>query len=133
MLRRSGAARDWPDGRGVFLNEKDRWAVWANEEDHVRFVTVVEGRVDPLPALERVFCLVRGVEVALEARGAGYMRHVRYGCLTTSPLNVGTGLRLTATVQSPGIKATVSGRGGRGLLMCFRSNRNKDEFIECPW
>ena len=32
----AGMARDWPDARGIWHNNKKNFLVWVNEEDHVR-------------------------------------------------------------------------------------------------
>ena len=29
-----GIARDWPDGRGAFLGDKENFTLWVNEQDH---------------------------------------------------------------------------------------------------
>lgn len=38
-----GAARDWPDGRGIFHNEGKTFLVWVNEEDHMRCISMQNG------------------------------------------------------------------------------------------
>merc|ERR550525_1625699 len=40
LLISSGMARDWPDGRGVFLAADKRLVVWVNEEDHARIISM---------------------------------------------------------------------------------------------
>ena len=32
--------RHWPDGRGIFFNDKKDFLVWANEEDHTRIIAM---------------------------------------------------------------------------------------------
>ena len=40
----SGAMhRDWPDARGMFVNEKKNALVWVNEEDHMRVISMEMG------------------------------------------------------------------------------------------
>merc|ERR1719336_3298040 len=36
LLISAGMARDWPDGRGVFLSNDKKLVVWVNEEDHAK-------------------------------------------------------------------------------------------------
>ena len=40
----SGAMhRDWPDARGMFVNDKKNALVWVNEEDHMRVISMEMG------------------------------------------------------------------------------------------
>jgi len=32
--------RDWPEGRGIFHNEKKTFLVWVNEEDQLRIISM---------------------------------------------------------------------------------------------
>ncbi len=36
-------ARDWPDARGIWHNEKKNLLVWVNEEDHTRVISMERG------------------------------------------------------------------------------------------
>ncbi len=36
-------ARDWPDARGIWHNEKKNLLVWVNEEDHTRVISMEKG------------------------------------------------------------------------------------------
>ena len=36
LLLSSNMARDWPDGRGIWHNDRKNFLVWVNEEDHAR-------------------------------------------------------------------------------------------------
>ena len=33
-------ARDWPDARGIWHNDKKNFLVWVNEEDHTRVISM---------------------------------------------------------------------------------------------
>ena len=35
----SGIARDWPDGRAVFVNNDKNLFAWINQKDHLRFIS----------------------------------------------------------------------------------------------
>lgn len=99
LLRRCGGARDWPDARGALVNESKGWAVWVNEEDHVKFVHVSEsGELGAMA--NQVFKMCASLEAALATRGQTYARSKRLGALTVSPFNVGTGLRLAVGLVS---------------------------------
>ena len=39
----AGLARDWPDGRGFFVNNDKSFLVWVNEEDHFRIMSMQKG------------------------------------------------------------------------------------------
>merc|ERR1739848_415906 len=43
LLLSSGCARHWPDGRGIFHNDKMNCFVWVNEEDQMRIVSMQKG------------------------------------------------------------------------------------------
>jgi creatine kinase len=43
VLANCGAARDWPDGRGIFHNKEKTFLVWVNEEDHMRCISMENG------------------------------------------------------------------------------------------
>lgn len=103
LARRSGAARDWPDGRGALVHEGQGWALWVNEEDHVRLVAVSE-HGDLVGMAGRLFRLAKVLEAELLARSTCFARSAKYGTLTTSPFNVGTGLRMTAGLVSSTLK-----------------------------
>merc|ERR1719440_1506413 len=50
LLLASGMGRHWPDGRGIFENEKKNLFVWLNEEDHLRIVSMQGSRDGPTEA-----------------------------------------------------------------------------------
>ena len=35
--------RDWPEGRGIFMNYKKTFLVWINEEDQLRIISMQKG------------------------------------------------------------------------------------------
>uniref|UniRef100_A0A1I7WTQ2 arginine kinase n=1 Tax=Heterorhabditis bacteriophora TaxID=37862 RepID=A0A1I7WTQ2_HETBA len=43
FLQAANACRYWPAGRGIFHNKKKTFLVWANEEDHLRIISMQEG------------------------------------------------------------------------------------------
>ena len=54
LLTCAGMARDWPDARGIWHNEKKNFLVWINEEDHTRMISMETGG-DMAAVFER-FC-----------------------------------------------------------------------------
>ena len=45
MQADSGYHRWWPYGRGIYLNENRTFAVWLNEGDHIRVISMQQGKV----------------------------------------------------------------------------------------
>lgn len=43
LLLSAGMARDWPDARGIWHNNKKTFLVWINEEDHTRIISMQKG------------------------------------------------------------------------------------------
>lgn len=72
VLANCGAARDWPDGRGIFHNAEKNFLVWVNEEDHMRVIAMEQGG-----NIKNVFSrwsnAIGAVEQALKEEGYEYM------------------------------------------------------------
>nr|AGO64665.1 taurocyamine kinase [Dugesia sp. BJR-2013] len=95
VLRDAGGYRDWPTGRGIYLNHKNNFLVWVNEEDHLRIISMESGG-----DLSRVYRrLVKGIKTLEE--NLGFARHQRYGYLTFCPSNLGTTMRASVHVRIP--------------------------------
>ena len=43
FLEAAGMNRDWPEGRGIFMNYKKTFLVWINEEDQLRIISMQKG------------------------------------------------------------------------------------------
>merc|ERR1711865_1209989 len=43
LLMGAGAARSWPDNRGIFHNDNQTALAWCNEEDHCRIISMKMG------------------------------------------------------------------------------------------
>ena len=43
LLLASGMARDWPDARGIWHNDRKNFLIWVNEEDHTRVISMQKG------------------------------------------------------------------------------------------
>ena len=92
FMREAGILDDWPTARGVFANATGDFAVWVNEEDHLRLMSVEPG--GDLPAVADR--LRRGL-FDLEKR-LPFARHARHGFLSACPSNAGFGMRASVHV-----------------------------------
>jgi len=99
LLMGAGAARNWPDNRGIFHNGKNEAGepaaagdasalAWCNEEDHCRIISMAMG--GDIPA---VFATFGALSEALKSSGAEFMQDEKLGYMGTCPSNLGTGLR----------------------------------------
>ena len=66
----AGLGRDWPDGRGLFLNNPDlpEIQVWCNHQDHLRIISMSRGG-DLLAVFTRLSQTIRALERSLQTRG----------------------------------------------------------------
>eukprot|EP00929_Paragymnodinium_shiwhaense_P000002 TRINITY_DN0_c0_g1_i2.p1 TRINITY_DN0_c0_g1~~TRINITY_DN0_c0_g1_i2.p1 ORF type:complete len:1732 (-),score=420.09 TRINITY_DN0_c0_g1_i2:219-5315(-) len=96
----AGIGRNWPEARGVFKSDSWRFACWVNEQDHMTFISSQEDG-DMWYAFRRMCYAVNWTEKSLEMMGMKYARSSRLGYLTTSPTNIGTGLRATVRLRLP--------------------------------
>jgi arginine kinase len=101
-LEAAGCNRDWPDGRGIFHNEKKTALVWVNEEDQLRIISMQMG-AGFLETFTRFALLVNSLEQRLEF---AFDPHLGY--LSSCPTNLGTAMRASVHVKLP--KLLASGR-----------------------
>jgi len=100
LLISSGMARDWPDGRGVYLNKDKTLIVWVNEEDHARIVSMQKG--GDIDAVWKRFCnACNNIETIMKQDGYEYMYSDHLGYLLTCPSNFGTGIRAGVHIKIP--------------------------------
>nr|BAG71436.1 creatine kinase Mt-CK4 [Molgula tectiformis] len=100
LLTAAGMARDWPDARGIWHNNKKNFLVWVNEEDHTRLISMEKG--GNMKAVFQRFCEgLNLVEEELKKQGRGYMHSEHLGYILTCPSNLGTGLRGGVHVKLP--------------------------------
>merc|ERR1712168_1678224 len=76
----AGMERDWPEGRGIFHNEKKTFLTWVNEEDQLRIIS-----------------MQKGGDV-----GEGFQLSPKFGYLHSCPTNLGTGMRASVHIDLPG-------------------------------
>uniref|UniRef100_A0A3P8UFK2 creatine kinase n=1 Tax=Cynoglossus semilaevis TaxID=244447 RepID=A0A3P8UFK2_CYNSE len=79
---RTGAARDWPDARAVWLSDDNSLVVWINIEDHLKLVTTRHD-ADVAEAFKFIF-----------AKLHPFIWKQQLGWLSSSPTEVGTGFRV---------------------------------------
>lgn len=100
LLAVAGAARNWPDNRGIFHNDAKTALAWCNEEDHCRIISMQKGG-DVWSVFSR-FCQISDtIGAAAKANGAKLMEHPKLGFLGTCPSNLGTGLRASVMIKIP--------------------------------
>lgn len=95
FLEAAGACRFWPEGRGIFLNPERTLAVWVNEEDHLRIISMEAGG-----DLGRVYGRFMRALAALSAR-LHFSVSPRLGFLNFCPTNLGTAIRASVHVRLP--------------------------------
>ena len=93
--------RDWPDARGIFHNDARNALVWANEEDHMRVISMEMG-ADIVAVFSRFVDLCNNVEkVMTKASGTKFAHSEHLGYILTCPSNLGTGLRASMMITIP--------------------------------
>lgn len=100
LLISSGMARDWPDGRGVYLSADKRLVIWVNEEDHARIISMQKD--GNMGEVWTRFCnAINQVETIMKADGYEYMFSDHLGYILTCPSNLGTGIRAGVHMKIP--------------------------------
>jgi len=98
LLTGAGAARSWPDNRGIFHNDTQTALCWVNEEDHCRIISMQDK--GNIPQVFQRFCaLSNAIKASAEANGTTLMWNEKLGFLGTCPSNLGTGLRASVMVK----------------------------------
>ncbi len=85
---------------GVTIGPGECLSIMVNEEDHIRLQQVAAGM-----AGEETWSVLEAVDDAL-GRELPYAYREPYGYLTASPINVGTGLRVSVLVHLPALVLT---------------------------
>ncbi|CAE7939987.1 CKMT1 [Symbiodinium sp. KB8] len=102
VLVSSGYARDWPDARGVFVDEQRSFAAFVNELDHLRVTGTDQSSRPSLRAVcERVFSVLAALEAELDAQGLAFARDDRLGFLGPDPSLLGTCLTASVAIRIP--------------------------------
>jgi creatine kinase len=104
LLLSAGMARDWPDARGIFHNDKKTFIVWVNEEDHARVISMQHGG-NMAEVFARFCTAITAVENSIKRQGASFMHNDHLGFILTCPSNLGTGLRAGVHLKVPKLSA----------------------------
>jgi creatine kinase len=108
LLTGAGAARSWPNNRGIFHNEKQTALCWVNEEDHCRIISMEDG--GNIPSVFERFCnLSNALKASAEANNTKLMWNETLGFLGTCPSNLGTGLRASVMIVIPEFNKLMEG------------------------
>lgn len=108
LLTGAGAARSWPNNRGIFHNEAQTALAWVNEEDHCRIISMELG--GNIPSVFQRFCdLSNALKASAEANNTKLMWNETLGFLGTCPSNLGTGLRASVMVTLPEFNKLMEG------------------------
>jgi len=101
-LQVAGMERDWPEGRGIFHNDKKTFLIWVNEEDQLRIISMENGG-DVKGVFER---LARGIQAVGDSvkkeSGKDFCLDPKYGYIHSCPTNLGTGMRASVHLDLPG-------------------------------
>nr|BAH56609.1 arginine kinase 2 [Neocaridina denticulata] len=99
FLQAANACRYWPTGRGIYHNDKKTFLVWANEEDHLRIISMQKGG-DLGEIYRRLVNAVGEIE-----KRVPFSHHDRLGFLTFCPTNLGTTIRASVHIKLPKLAA----------------------------
>merc|ERR1711910_229563 len=98
----AGMERDWPEGRGIFHNEKKTFLIWVNEEDQLRIISMQMGG-NVKEVFERLAKGIKAVQDSVKKEsGKDFCLDERFGYIHSCPTNLGTGMRASVHVDLPG-------------------------------
>jgi creatine kinase/arginine kinase len=87
--------RDWPSGRGIFMNKEKSFNIWCNEEDQLRIISMQKG-AGILEVFDRLCRATAHIETVCKF---SHDKHLGY--ITSCPTNLGTALRASVHIQLP--------------------------------
>ncbi|CAI2364223.1 unnamed protein product [Moneuplotes crassus] len=88
----AGINEDWPNGRGVFIDDNKAFVILVNFEDHVQVFAIGEdGNFSK--------SLTTLIKILSKFEKMGYAKHSTLGFLTASPKNLGTTLDLGVRIK----------------------------------
>jgi len=98
-----GCYDDWPQGRGIFINEnqeKGVFIVWVGEEDQLRIMAMAKGS-DVQAVWDLFYSGVEAVHKGVKALDDDFVFDQARGYLSSCPTNIGTGMRASVHVDLP--------------------------------
>jgi len=105
-LELCGTYTDWPEGRGIFIND-DRsdgvFIVWVGEEDQMRIMAMNNGS-DVQAVWDLFYAGLEAVHKGVKLQNQDFAFKESHGYLSTCPTNLGTGMRASVHVNLPAFK-----------------------------
>ncbi len=95
FLESAGLNRDWPEGRGIYHNNKKTFLVWINEEDELRIISMQQSG-DIKEVFKRLALAIGELEKKMKF---AYNSHLGY--ITSCPTNLGTAMRASVHIALP--------------------------------
>ena len=99
-LINEGVAEDKNDKISILINDDENICVVVNSEDHFEIQVF-----NPGMEIEATFNLAKEIDEKFD-KTFDIAKSKKYGYLTTSPINVGTGMKAVVTVHLPGLTKT---------------------------
>merc|ERR1712025_1323305 len=98
----AGMESDWPEGRGIFHNDKKTFLIWVNEEDQLRIISMENGG-NVKGVFERLCNGIKMVQESVKKEsGKDFCLDEKYGYIHSCPTNLGTGMRASVHIDLPG-------------------------------
>ncbi|XP_055838535.1 uncharacterized protein LOC129906680 isoform X4 [Episyrphus balteatus] len=120
----------WPYGRGVFVNAEQNLALWLNCQEHLRIISST-GRLNA-PNIGMIYSKVGRAVTYLETQ-LHFKESYLLGYLAARPHFLGTGLKMTTTIQLPNLIKEVDNLrhlcSVRGLLMMSSQLKNSVRLV----
>lgn len=93
-------SRDWPKGRFMWFTADRQCRIFVNFIDHLKLVITQAGG-DLQKAFRQYSELLSAIEERLTRKGKKFMWSSKYGFLTSSPHDIGTGLDVQVKARFP--------------------------------
>ncbi|XP_055915937.1 uncharacterized protein LOC129948851 isoform X2 [Eupeodes corollae] len=120
----------WPYGRGVFVNSEQNLALWLNCQEHLRIIAS-NGRLEA-SNIGSVYSKVGRAVTFLETQ-LHFKESYLLGYLAARPHFLGTGLKITTTIQLPNLIKEIDNLrhlcSVRGLLMMSSDLKNSVRLV----
>ncbi|CAO1417211.1 unnamed protein product, partial [Diamesa tonsa] len=94
-LTSANASRFWPISRAIYINDAKTFAIWCNEEDHIRIISMEPG-ADIRNVYERLMTATTQLSEVIK-----FNHHDRLGFLTFCPTNLGNTIRASVHIKLP--------------------------------
>lgn len=106
-----GCYDDWPQGRGIYINDEKNhgkgkagtFIVWVGEEDQLRIMAMNQGS-DVQAVWDLFYSGVEACHKGVKALKDDFTFSGTHGYLSSCPTNIGTGMRASVHVELPGFK-----------------------------